>query len=179
MSLLFFSFFSALIKIHNVIKEYKTRKWTYNNKNTKFWSKFSIIKISKLHLKFKTTWNSCLGNTKDKITMLKKFGIHKIECDSCEEFDLGQTRRKVETRFKEHLSHLTFKKSENNALRSMLCIHFIMQGWIMVNVMSNNKLLGSFDSILFVKTEYDFGLILIRGRFWILRFFVCFCFWWK
>lgn len=44
-----------------------------------------------------------LGNTKDKeMEQLEKSGIYMINCDSCDKKYIGQTKRKVNTRIKEH-----------------------------------------------------------------------------
>ena len=48
-----------------------------------------------------------LGSTKDKIENLKCSGIYKISCSHCDKVYIGQTKRTLETRFKEHISEVT------------------------------------------------------------------------
>ena len=47
-----------------------------------------------------------LGNPKDKTTLLDKSGIYKVDCLNCNNSYIGQTRRSLQVRFKEHLAHL-------------------------------------------------------------------------
>lgn len=49
-----------------------------------------------------------LGNTKDKIDNLNKSGIYKISCNDCDKIYIGQTKRSINTRFKEHVSHTKY-----------------------------------------------------------------------
>lgn len=46
--------------------------------------------------------SNLLGTTKDKTADLQKSGIYKIECGDCDEIYIGQTKRKIEQRIKEH-----------------------------------------------------------------------------
>lgn len=43
-----------------------------------------------------------LGTTKDKINWQQKSGIYKIKCDQCKQSYIGQSRRAIICRFKEH-----------------------------------------------------------------------------
>ena len=47
-----------------------------------------------------------LGSTKDQIEDLKCSGIYKISCSHCDKVYIGQTKRTLETRFKEHTAEI-------------------------------------------------------------------------
>jgi hypothetical protein len=51
-----------------------------------------------------------LGSTKDKVDILKKTGIYEVTCGDCEDRYIGQTKRNIHTRFKEHLSHIKYNR---------------------------------------------------------------------
>lgn len=59
-----------------------------------------------IDLVFKTSnkLKNKLGSTKDKTDVGQKGGIYKIECENCELIYIGQTKRNIETRFKEHIN---------------------------------------------------------------------------
>ncbi|XP_053691137.1 uncharacterized protein LOC128739666 [Sabethes cyaneus] len=48
-----------------------------------------------------------LGSTKDPIEEQRKSGVYEISCPQCEKVYIGQTRRNLETRTKEHLAEVT------------------------------------------------------------------------
>jgi hypothetical protein len=62
-----------------------------------------------------------LGNTKDKIENIEKAGIYKIECKECNDTYIGQTKRSIQIRFKEHLK--TFQR--NDSTTSSVAKHMI------------------------------------------------------
>lgn len=62
-----------------------------------------------------------MDSTKDKTAEDDKAGIYKTECNDCDQVYIGQTRRNISTRFKEHvdmrravksavIAHITDKK---------------------------------------------------------------------
>jgi len=55
---------------------------------------------------------SLLGNTKDKVNETEKSGIYQIQCENCEKCYIGQTRRNIGIRFKEHIRNI--KNQETN-----------------------------------------------------------------
>ncbi|KAI4465998.1 dna-directed rna polymerases i ii and iii subunit rpabc2 [Holotrichia oblita] len=59
---------------------------------------------------------SLIGNPKDKIQPLEKSGIYEINCKDCNQKYIGQTRRAVSTRFKEHMAHLRFNRIEKSSV---------------------------------------------------------------
>lgn len=57
-----------------------------------------------------------LGNSKDKTSQQEKEGIYEITCKKCKMKYIGQTRRNIGIRFKEHLSHIKNKHPEKSAI---------------------------------------------------------------
>lgn len=49
---------------------------------------------------------SRLGSTKDKINKLNRAGVYKISCPHCNKIYIGQTKRTLEIRFKEHIAEV-------------------------------------------------------------------------
>jgi hypothetical protein len=58
---------------------------------------------------------SLLCNTKDKIPDHKKSIIYAISCQDCQRRYIGQTRRALSVRYKEHMAHLRYGRSEKSA----------------------------------------------------------------
>lgn len=65
-----------------------------------------------------------LGTTKDKTETLKKSGIYSVKCGDCDEVYYGQTKRSIETRFKEHNNYI----KKNNCRPSALANHVLTNG---------------------------------------------------
>lgn len=57
-----------------------------------------------------------LGTPKDKIDNMNKSGIYKIECGGCSDLYIGQTRRNIRTRYKEHISHIKYNRENKSAV---------------------------------------------------------------
>jgi hypothetical protein len=66
----------------------------------------------------KNKLSNILGSSKDKTPTLKKSGIYSIKCDKCIYQYIGQTRRDIHTRYKEHLSHIKYNRPEKSAVAS-------------------------------------------------------------
>ncbi|CAH2089803.1 unnamed protein product [Euphydryas editha] len=63
------------------------------------------LKAHDIHVAFRTNntlKNICNG--KDKVNNKQKSGIYKLECSDCKATYIGQTGRKFETRYKEHIA---------------------------------------------------------------------------
>lgn len=56
-----------------------------------------------------------LGYTKNKIENLHKSGIYEFKCDDCEKTYIGQTKRNIKQRYKEHFSHIKYNRPEKSA----------------------------------------------------------------
>ncbi len=52
----------------------------------------------------KNTIGSKVPNLKDKIDLLQKSGVYRIDCGDCDKYYIGQTRRSFEVRMNEHLN---------------------------------------------------------------------------
>ena len=46
----------------------------------------------------------------------QKSVIYRIDCKDCNKTYIGQTKRSIETRFKEHLAHLKYGRTEKSAV---------------------------------------------------------------
>ena len=72
----------------------------------------------KLALSNSNKISNILGNTKDKIGSLAKPGIYKIVCGDCNKIYIGQTRREIQIRFKEHCQHIKYNRPSKSAVAS-------------------------------------------------------------
>ncbi|CAG7726619.1 unnamed protein product [Allacma fusca] len=61
-----------------------------------------------------------LGNTKDKDKPEDCSGIYKIKCKDCQGIYIGQTKRNIKKRFKEHLYYAKYKYENKSALSDHL-----------------------------------------------------------
>ena len=57
-----------------------------------------------------------MPNPKDKPKEEDRSGIYKISWDNCNKKYIGQTKRKIHTRFKEHFSNLKLNHPEKSAI---------------------------------------------------------------
>lgn len=88
-----------------------------------------------------------LGSTKDKTRKEEKSGIYKIECSDCELVYVGQTRRNITTRFKEHMDL-------RRAVKSAVSNHIITEnhkieqsGLSLIKHVTNSFQLDAFESL--------------------------------
>ncbi|XP_055534819.1 uncharacterized protein LOC129724165 [Wyeomyia smithii] len=54
-----------------------------------------------------------LGSTKDTIDKLHRAGVYKVACPHCDKVYIGQTKRNLDIRFKEHTSELVKAKKDS------------------------------------------------------------------
>ena len=64
-----------------------------------------------------------LGNPKDKVDTLEKSGIYEISCNDCDKTYIGQTRRPIKTRFKEHIAHLKYGMLDKSCVAEHMFNH--------------------------------------------------------
>ncbi|XP_050524101.1 uncharacterized protein LOC126895864 [Daktulosphaira vitifoliae] len=64
-----------------------------------------------------------LGNPKDKVDEGGKSGIYKIQCESCNKCYVGQTKRNIGVRFKEHLRNIKNQEVEKSPVAEHLLTH--------------------------------------------------------
>lgn len=57
-----------------------------------------------------------LGSAKDKINNNDASGIYKVSCGDCEKVYIGQTKRSIGKRFKEHISHIKYNRPNRSAI---------------------------------------------------------------
>ncbi|KAJ8948492.1 hypothetical protein NQ318_000029, partial [Aromia moschata] len=55
-----------------------------------------------------------LGNPKDEVDNNEKSGIYEISCKDCDQKYIGQTKRSILARFKEHMAHLRYGRMEKS-----------------------------------------------------------------
>ncbi|KAJ8955643.1 hypothetical protein NQ318_001474, partial [Aromia moschata] len=76
---------------------------------------FKNIKINSVY-NSKHKLQTLLGNPKDKIDNNEKSGIYEISCKDCDQKYIGQTKRSILTRFKEHMAHLKYGRTEKSCV---------------------------------------------------------------
>ena len=100
------------------IKDPNTNKRVRINYNKTTHSRMNKI-FDKHNLKIVNSNTNKIKNlvhsTKDSTPPLEKSGIYKITCTKCEKYYFGQTRRKIKTRFKEHINHIAKNEGEKSA----------------------------------------------------------------
>ena len=119
--------FTALVKQSTTLQQAsdpcRWAKLTYfpplSNKIQNILSKFNIKAASYSPLRLK----SLLGNPKDKTPTLEKSGIYEISCKGCDSVYIGQTVRKLETRFNEHLDAIRLYKPEKSAVAKHMLVN--------------------------------------------------------
>lgn len=84
------------------------------------------LKVENIEIvnKNKNKLRSLLGSVKDKTDMVDKSGIYQISCNNCDEKYIGQSRRRIVERFKEHQSHTKHKHMEKSAV----ALHMVENG---------------------------------------------------
>jgi hypothetical protein len=71
--------------------------------------KFGLdLVFSSRHNQLKTL----LGSTKDPVNVLNKAGVYEIKCKHCDKVYVGQTKRTLDTRFKEHIAEVNKAKKQ-------------------------------------------------------------------
>lgn len=94
-----------------------------------------------------------LGSPKDPIALEDKSGIYAILCNDCAPSSLyfGQTRRKIKTRFKEHLAHFFYDRLG----KSSVADHLVDEGHdhenldlVLLKEINEPRLLNSWESLI-------------------------------
>ncbi|KAG8334141.1 hypothetical protein J6590_108662 [Homalodisca vitripennis] len=139
------------------IKSKEPEKWisvSYNNLST------DITKSFKKHANINVSTNSkiklknILGNPKNKINEEEKSGIYQINCDNCDLKYIGQTKRKLKQRAKEHRACLKYQQEE----RSAMAKHALQTGHSFSNAkllkeVQNKKFLDAYETIFIKKNQ--------------------------
>lgn len=74
-----------------------------------------------------------LGSTKDPVNTLNKAGVYKISCSHCDKVYVGQTKRSLEVRFREHMAEVgkaqrTVNRGLEYDFRSKVAEHVFEEG---------------------------------------------------
>ncbi|KAJ8952665.1 hypothetical protein NQ318_020980 [Aromia moschata] len=95
-----------------------------------------------------------LGNPKDKINNNEKSGIYEISCKDCDQKYIGQTKRSILTRFKEHMAHLKYGRTEKScvAQHAFDNNHRIdINNLKLIRNVTNSRQLDAFESLEIIK----------------------------
>lgn len=123
----------------------------------------SIFKSSGLRTAYRSdnTLRKLLGTAKDKLKSTEKSGIYLWSCEDCECGYIGQTKRNIGIRCKEHLAH--FKNGRVN--KSSIGDHLIdtkhkyqSQNLILLKETDNKKLLNIWESFYIYKYNHSIGV---------------------
>lgn len=80
-------------------------------------------------------------NRKDRIPDIQKSGIYQISCGDCDRIYIGQTKRMIHTRFKEHIAHIKY----NRPTKSAIAAHTLQNGHLNIGI----------DNLSLLKTVSD------------------------
>ena len=96
-----------------------------------------------------------LGSTKDKINCFNQLGIYKITCGDCELCYIGQSKRKMLTRFKEHTACIKYNKPERSTVASHALdnnhFNITSDNLQLIKAVSFNKLLDAYIKVYLYK----------------------------
>lgn len=96
-----------------------------------------------------------LGNPKDKVEQIEKSGIYEISCSDCDNKYVGQSRRPILKRFKEHLACLRLGNIDKSAVAQHIFNHnhkIDVKNLKLVKSVSTPYMLDSLESIEILKT---------------------------
>lgn len=107
--------------------------------------------------KSKNKLSDLLGSTKDKKDSLQKSGIYRIQCNECNAVYIGQTKRAVITRFKEHLKCIKNKQMNKSAFAA----HALQNGHLnittdnvkLIKSVSDERRLDAYECVYIKKEE--------------------------
>lgn len=141
----------------------QNRRLDENNNNTERASMTFFPSITdKLTAKFKKKNIECvfsnngkiknmLGTTKDKTKTNEKSGIYEVKCGNCEAKYIGQTKRSIKVRFKEHSSHIKYNRPEKSsvATHALTTNHFDLKSdnVKLLKHVTNHRRLDAYESI--------------------------------
>jgi predicted GIY-YIG superfamily endonuclease len=100
-----------ILSIYSIYDESKTSFYPpITNKLQNIFRRHKIKLVHENRRKIK----ELLGNPKDKTDHLDKAGIYEIQCQGCEASYIGQTKRTIRIRFKEHHDHIRLNHPESS-----------------------------------------------------------------
>jgi hypothetical protein len=103
-----------------------------------------------------------LGSTKDKRHELKQSGINRSKCSQCEAVYIGQTKRSVEKRFKEHLKAI----EQKHKFKSAFAAHALESKHLTTTIedvkllkrVNEERSLDAYECVLILNTENTVNL---------------------
>ncbi|KAJ8941391.1 hypothetical protein NQ318_011828 [Aromia moschata] len=91
-----------------------------------------------------------LGNPKDKIDNNEKSGIYEISCKNCDQKYIGHTKRSILTRFKEHMAHLKYGRTEKSYVAQYAFDNnhrIVINNLKLIRNVTNIRQLDAFESV--------------------------------
>lgn len=134
--------------------------FSFNRFSTSLQRKLSGYGLDIVYSSRNNQLGTLLGTTKDPIDKMEKSGIYKITCPHCSKIYIGQTKRNMETRLKEHLREAEIAKKKNSTeFRSKVAEHIVSEDHpiskndiTMVNNIHDTRKLDVAESIEIYKT---------------------------
>ncbi|KAJ8980916.1 hypothetical protein NQ317_011557 [Molorchus minor] len=115
-------------------------------------------------------------NPKDTIGVNDRSGIYEMSCKDCNLKYVGQTRRSILTRFKEHMAHLKYGRTDKSSVAQHAFDnnHRIdINNLKLIRNVTNNRQLDAFESLEIVKCKNrmnsDNGPIPNSPLYWLVR----------
>lgn len=92
-----------------------------------------------------------LGSVKDSIPELQKSGCYRIDCaeKDCNKLYIGQTKRNITTRFKEHTAHFKYNRPEKSSVAAHMLEneHFDIKDVKLIKQIQNAASLDAWESL--------------------------------
>lgn len=100
-----------------------------------------------------------LGSTKDKVPPEQRSGIYRVQCKTCDKCYIGQSSRRVEVRFKEHLANIRLNKPEKSSVAQHILEninHVIDKNCLnLLKSVNDYRKLDAFESLFIFKEPND------------------------
>ncbi|XP_055375930.1 uncharacterized protein LOC129608461 [Condylostylus longicornis] len=134
---------STLFKQNRILEEQRTT-WAslrYDHHCTNLINKQlrkHNIRTSESNSKYQ--FRSLLNSAKDKLKIHKRCGVYKINCNNCDKFCIGQTKRAVRTRLKKHLIPMNILIQSTLISKLLLFIDIDCIAQMLLEITSSNKL---------------------------------------
>lgn len=154
-----------------------TTLFSQNETTTKFRVSFAYIPTITNHLRktlekenIHIVYNNnkklkqILGSTKDETPTSERSGIYEISCENCNKKYIGQTKRSIKTRFKEHISCIKNKQINRSSVAAHVFassdnnepphnIGPFEESVRLLKTVQNPRKLDAYESLLISKTK--------------------------
>lgn len=105
----------------------------------------------------KSKLKNLLPSVKDKTDNLKKSGIYEISCGDCNAKYIGQSKRSITTRFKEHMRHIKYNQPSKSSVAEHVLSndHFNISNTNLklIRQVTNDKALDAYESFYIQREE--------------------------